>query len=122
MWSFSQNTYPKIVQDSLLVITPTQLKQTNLIFLDHKRLVLETKELRNQVNDYSNLMDYYSVKDSLKSEKISILLDQTNKYKDTINSQNIKIDNLESKNTLFKGFTIGSISISVALLITLFLK
>ena len=60
MYSISQNTYPKTLQDSLIVITPTQLKETNLIFLEHKTFRLKIEELdkkitlQNQIEDKLN--------------------------------------------------------------------
>ena len=35
---FSQTIYPRIVSDSLILITSSQLKQTNLIFAEHQKL------------------------------------------------------------------------------------
>lgn len=57
MLSFGQNTYPKIVQDSLLVITQQQLKQTNVIFLEHKKLKTEVTLLNNKIRLQKEVID-----------------------------------------------------------------
>lgn len=47
--SFSQTTYPKIVQDSLVIITKEQLKLTNTIFLEHEKYSLQIPELERKL-------------------------------------------------------------------------
>lgn len=66
MWCSSQNIYPKLVNDSLIVITPKQLKSTNLIFLEHKKLKLEKVELIKQVDSYALLTANLAKADSLR--------------------------------------------------------
>ena len=66
MWCSSQNIYPKLVNDSLIVITPKQLKSTTLIFLEHKKLKLEKVELIKQVDSYALLTANLAKADSLR--------------------------------------------------------
>ena len=67
MWCSSQNTYPKLINDSLVVITPQQLKATNLIFLEHKKFKLEIPELKKQLTSYESLINSYERTDSVRN-------------------------------------------------------
>ena len=122
MWCSSQNIYPKLVNDSLVVITPQQLKSTNLIFSEHKKLSLEVSELERQLTAYENLIDSYKLSDSIRNTQINELLLYSENSKRTIESQIKEINRLKFKNNLYKGFTIGGITISVGLLTVLLLK
>lgn len=119
---FSQNTYPRILNDSLIVISPTQLKQTNLIFLEHNKLILENQELKSQLNNYSDLVLNYQTNDSIKNTQISLLKNNLDKYNTIIETQNTQIKKLRSSNKLYKGITIGSFAISFGLLILFITK
>lgn len=48
--SFSATIY----NDTVISITPIQLKQTNLIFAEHQKLLKENKLLLKQLNNYKN--------------------------------------------------------------------
>lgn len=119
---FSQNIYPRILNDSLIVISPTQLKQTNLIFLEHNKLILENQELKSQLNNYSDLVSNYQTNDSIKNTQISLLRSNLDKYNTIIETQNTQIKKLRSSNKLYKGITIGSFAISFGLLILFITK
>lgn len=119
---FSQNIYPRILNDSLIVISPTQLKQTNLIFLEHNKLILENRELKSQLNNYSDLVSNYQTNDSIKNTQISLLRSNLDKYNTIIETQNTQIKKLRSSNKLYKGITIGSFAISFGLLILFITK
>lgn len=119
---FSQNIYPRILNDSLIVISPTQLKQTNLIFLEHNKLILENRELKSQLNNYSDLVLNYQTNDSIKNTQISLLRSNLDKYNTIIETQNTQIKKLRSFNKLYKGITIGSFAISFGLLILFITK
>ena len=122
MWCSSQNTHPKLVNDSLIVITPTQLKQTNLIFLEHKKLKLELPELSKQVITYKNVIASYEQSDSIRQAQIKRLMLHTESCEQVINNQFDKITKLESRNKLYKGLTIGGFSVGAALLIVLMMR
>ena len=93
IYSSSQNIYPRVLTDSTVEITNTQLKQTNLVFLEHQKLKLENKELGNKINlldsiivnnnkidslrviDYTNLQtDYESLKKKCKVSRTKSFL------------------------------------------------
>lgn len=120
MWCSSQNTYPKLVNDSLVVITPQQLKATNLIFLEHKKFKLEIPELKKQITSYESLINSYERNDSVKNAQINRLMLHAQVSEQVMQNQLREINKLESKKKLYKGLTVGGVS--VVLLITLLLK
>lgn len=69
----SQTIYPQIVSDSTVIISHKQLKQTNLIFLEHKKFKEVNEELNNQIINYRKLVDNYELQDSLYRERVSYL-------------------------------------------------
>lgn len=112
--SFSQNTYPKITSDSLIVITPLQLKQANLIFVEHKSLKLENSLLNEQVIDYSVLTNHLLIADSLNKRKVNYYekeLEETNytiyELENIIRKQH---KTLQNNKTAIEGLLIGLIS------------
>ena len=122
MWCSSQNTYPKLVNDSLVVITPQQLKATNLIFLEHKKFKLEIPELKKQIISYESLINSYERNDSVKNVQINRLMLHAQASEQVMQNQLREINKLESKKKLYKGLTVGGVTVSVVLLITLLLK
>ncbi|MGM9531077.1 hypothetical protein [Intestinibacter sp.] len=81
IFCFSQTTYPRIISDSLIVITSSQLKQTNLIFAEHQKL----KSLNIQLDSK------YTIQ-----EEISSILNQSTIVKD------LQITNLQAINNINK--------------------
>ena len=78
----SQNIYPKILNDSLVVITAEQLKEANLIFLEHSYLANENILLQNKLDLKDDLIFNYQKMDSINREniiKLSRELDISNK-------------------------------------------
>lgn len=93
MLSFSQTTWkPKMINDSLIVITSSQLKQTNLIFLEHKKLKLTVSELSNQVSNYQLLYNNSLKKDSLYNQSISNMIVEIQQKDLQIQDQAVKIN------------------------------
>lgn len=70
---FSQDIYPKKLNDSLVVITANQLKQTNLIFLEHDKLSNENKMLYSKVALLDSLNNNYVKIDSINNITINNL-------------------------------------------------
>lgn len=122
MWCSSQNTYPKLTNDSLIVITPQQLKATNLIFLEHKKLKLEIPELNKQIASYESLIKSYEQTDSVRNAQVKRLMLHAEVSEQVMQNQLREINKLESKNKLFKGLAIGGVTVSVILIATLLLK
>ena len=116
---FSQNILVNESNDTVVLITPQQLKETNLIFAEHQKLLVEKKLLLNQLNNYKLDNDLLSYSDSIKSL-------QVDNYKNLANSYNIQIEELnqevQEKNKSLLSWKISSITISVGLLVWLLLK
>ena len=70
---FSQNIYPKNIGDSLVVITAEQLKEANLIFLEHSYLLNENNLLSEKLDVQDELIFNYHQMDSINRSKIITL-------------------------------------------------
>lgn len=105
--TISKNTYPKILGDSIVLITPEQLKETNLIFNEHNLLKTKVPLLERKIQVLTELNDNHSKIDSLRVQEI-------NQYKANVDKlkKSIKI-----KNTLITGISSGFV---VSLLLLLF--
>lgn len=105
--TISKNTYPKILGDSIVLITPEQLKETNLIFNEHNLLKTKVPLLERKIQVLTEINDNHSKIDSLRVQEI-------NQYKANVNKlkKSIKI-----KNTLITGISSGFV---VSLLLLLF--
>lgn len=105
--TISKNTYPKILGDSIVLITPEQLKETNLIFNEHNLLKTKVPLLERKIQVLTEINDNHSKIDSLRVKEI-------NQYKANVDKlkKSIKI-----KNTLITGISSGFV---VSLLLLLF--
>lgn len=105
--TISKNTYPKILGDSIVLITPEQLKETNLIFNEHNLLKTKVPLLERKIQILTEINDNHSKIDSLRVQEI-------NQYKANVDKlkKSIKI-----KNTLITGISSGFV---VSLLLLLF--
>lgn len=105
--TISKNTYPKILGDSIVLITPEQLKETNLIFNEHNLLKAKVPLLERKIQVLTEINDNHYKIDSLRVQEI-------NQYKANVDKlkKSIKI-----KNTLITGISSGFV---VSLLLLLF--
>lgn len=118
----SQNMYPKLVDDSLVVITPQQLKASNLIFLEHKKLKLERFELNKQLTSYELLTANYAKTDSIRLQQLARAELQMQMYDEAISKQQKQIAKMNKKNKRLTTLSIGGFAISVGLLLALLIK
>lgn len=118
----SQNMYPKLVDDSLVVITPQQLKASNLIFLEHKKLKLERFELNKQLTSYELLTANYAKTDSIRLQQLAQAELQMQMYDEAISKQREQIAKMNKKNKRLTTLSIGGFAISVGLLLALLIK
>lgn len=118
----SQNMYPKLVDDSLVVITPQQLKASNLIFLEHKKLKLERFELNKQLTSYELLIANYAKTDSIRLQQLARAELQMQMYDEAISKQREQIAKMNKKNKRLTTLSIGGFAISVGLLLALLIK
>lgn len=118
----SQNMYPKLVDDSLVVITPQQLKASNLIFLEHKKLKLERFELNKQLTSYELLTANYAKTDSIRLQQLARAELQMQMYDEAISKQRKQIAKMNKKNKRLTTLSIGGFVISMGLLLALLIK
>lgn len=118
----SQNMYPKLVDDSLVVITPQQLKASNLIFLEHKKLKLERFELNKQLTSYELLTANYAKTDSIRLQQLARAELQMQMYDEAISKQREQIAKMNKKNKRLTTLSMGGFAISVGLLLALLIK
>lgn len=119
MLGFSQNTFPKIVQDSMIVITPQQLKHTNLIFLEHKKLKSEILELNKKLSLQKQIND--KLEESLVVQTNTI---ENYKSMESINKDMLyrKDQEIKKYKLSAKGWMIGGISVTVVGVLLLIAK
>lgn len=116
--SFSQTTYPKTLNDSLIVITPLQLKQTNLIFVEHCKLKKQVPELENKILYLNKINKLFETSDSIKSTIIkndSIIISIDRQHIKDLNKQITKITK-KKRNWIIGGFSLSAIFASLWLL------
>lgn len=118
----SQNMYPKLTNDSLVVITPQQLKAANLIFLEHKKLKLERFELTKQLASYELLIANCAKTDSLRIQQLDRANLQVQMCNEAISKQNEQLSKISKKNKRLTTLSIGGLSVSVVLLVILLAK
>ena len=110
--SFSSTISSGTEKDSIVSITPAQLKETNLIFAEHHKLLIENQLLSEQLNNYKEDNKLLVKTDSIRQAQIKI-------YKDW-NESLIKNLNKKKKTLLF--WKIGGITVSSGLLLLLLVK
>lgn len=101
-----------IYKDSIIVITPTQLKNTNLIFVEHSKLLKENSLLKRQIENYKE-----DNKLLIKSDSVRCL--EINYYSDINKELN---NSLQKKNKSLFLWKIGGITVSTTLLILFLFK
>ena len=110
--SFSQNILNGIVIDSTVSITPVQLKETNLIFAEHRKLLIENHLLYEQINNYKKDINLLNENDSIRQAQIKVYTDLNNSV----------INDLNRRNKTLLLWKIGGIAVSSSLLILLLIK
>lgn len=116
---FSSNTSEVTRQDSIVSITSDQLKYANLIFVEHKKLLEENGLLYQQVQNYRIKTDYLLKMDSLRVMQISNYQHINKTYVTQIENLNKAIKKKDRAVTCWK---IGGITVSIGLVLFLFLK
>lgn len=95
---FSQNiSKVKVVGDSLIVMTPSQLKQTNLIFTEHKYLLKKDSLQSAQIVYLDSLTKNLMKVDSLRNVQVKdcrVIIDNQN---DLISKLNSKVEKQKHK-------------------------
>lgn len=119
---FSQTTYPKMTKDSLVVITPMQLKKTNLIFLEHKKFKLELVEVHKQLVSYDSIVANFKRIDLIQKQQLDSLTRNFKESQIAIAKYNAALEVNNKKLKKQRKLSIYGFTISAALLTILLLK
>lgn len=104
-----------ISKDSLITITPTQLKQINLIFNEHSSLKKEKEVYLEQINSYERVIDNYQQLDSVNIVKSKLYKQELQNKENTISKLNKAIKTSKTKHHI-KNWIIGVLGAVVGLL------
>ena len=104
-----------ISKDSLITITPTQLKQINLIFNEHSSLKKEKEVYLEQINSYERVIDNYQQLDSVNIVKSKLYKQELQNKENTISELNKAIKTSKTKHRI-KNWIIGVLGAVVGLL------
>ena len=110
--SFSLTTLTPISNDSIVYLTREQLKETNLIFAEHHKLLVENKLLEEQISNYKKNNELLMQSNSIKEAQINL-------YKNWNGSLN---ESLEKRNKSLLIWKVGGITVSASLLLVLLFK
>lgn len=109
----SQNILTRTKKDSTVLITSEELKYTNLIFVEHEKLLKENDLLSKQIKNLDFKANYYEAIDSLKTK-------QLNAYKELNAIQTEELNKvIKDKNKDITKWKIGCFTISIAFLLFL---
>ena len=96
-----------------------QLKETNLIFIEHRKLLEENALLCKQLDNFQKSYNILTQIDSTRIKEIA-------EYKEIVNDRNKQIESLNkeinAKDKAFKGWRIGSILVTGTLALWLLFK
>ena len=110
--SFSQIIW----NDSVIGITPIQLKTTNLIFVEHEKLLKENSLLKIQLDNYTKDNQLLTQTDSIRTIQLKGYKDLDTQNKKQIEQLNKDLSRKKRELTVWK---IGGLGISVGLLLWL---
>ncbi len=101
------------------MITPNQLKEANLIFVEHQKLLRENDLLFKQISNYKLDNELLLKTDSLRTL-------QLRNYEGLTESYSLKIEQLNKeikrKNNALLVWKVGGVTVGVGLLVWLLLK
>jgi hypothetical protein len=97
------------------VITSTQLKQTNIIFLEHQKLLKEKGEYLKQIDYLEAINQNYLIVDSLRNKQLDVCTNIISEKQDSINNLKKSLQKSKKRNRV-KNFFIGGIA-SIAAII-----
>lgn len=116
---FSQTTSTETSPDSIVSITSEQLKYTNLIFVEHEKLLTENNLLTTQIGNYQSKLKLAEETDSLRVSQISEHKKLNEAY--TLQIKDLNQD-ISKKNKTILGLKIGCVTVSVGILLLLLLR
>ena len=116
---FSQTIYPKIVSDSLVLITSSQLKQTNLIFAEHQKLKSMNVQLDAKFDLQEEISSIFNQSAMIKDLQIANLAAINDINKSTLLNINKELNRYKKRQKLL---VIGGCTISASLALLLLFK
>ena len=116
---FSQTIYPRIVSDSLVLITSSQLKQTNLIFAEHQKLKSMNVQLDAKFDLQEEISSIFNQSAMIKDLQIANLEAINDINKSTLLNTNKELNQYKKKQKLL---VIGGCTVGVSLALLLLFK
>lgn len=113
------NTLKETEQEETVSITSTELRETNLIFVEHAKLLEENSLLMEQIENYKEDNELLLKASGIKSEQIENYQAMNSLY-----SQQVKDlqNEIKKKNRTILGLEIGGVTVTVGLLLLLIFK
>lgn len=108
-----------INQDTIVSITSEQLKYSNLIFVEHEKLIVENSLLNKQLENQELKIQLLEKTDSFRLNQLCYYKELNKKHSLQIKDLNKTIKNKDKAIEIFK---IGGITISCGLLLLLLIK
>lgn len=93
------------------MITAKQLKQTNIIFLEHKRLKERDSVMIKQIDEMDRLLAVYNSIDSINKQQLSSFKKQVEDQNKIIDDMSSKLVKSKKKNRR-KNFVLGVLSVA----------
>lgn len=94
------------------MITAKQLKQTNIIFLEHRRLKERDSVMIKQIDEMNRLLAIYNSIDSINKQQLSSFKKQVEDQNKTIDDMSSKLIKSKKKNRR-KNFVLGVLSVAL---------
>lgn len=94
------------------MITAKQLKQTNIIFLEHRRLKERDSVMIKQIDEMDRLLAVYNSIDSINKQQLSSFKKQVEDQNKTIDDMSSKLIKSKKKNRR-KNFVLGVLSVAL---------
>lgn len=117
--SFSSTISREIEADSIVLITPSELKETNLIFAEHSKFIVENELLIEQIENLEQDVKLLQEADSIRCQQINNYEVVSQSYQSYIRTLN---DKIKRKDRIVLAWQIGGVTVSVGLLLLLLLK
>ena len=94
------------------MITAKQLKQTNIIFLEHRKLKERDSVMIKQIDEMDRLLAVYNSIDSINKQQLSSFKKQVEDQNKTIDDMSFKLIKSKKKNRR-KNFVLGVLSVAL---------
>lgn len=102
-----------MTKDSLIVITPLQLKKTNLIFVEHAQMKEEIPLLQEIILLQDSTIQVMDNTQNLQKNQISNYKVHVGEQQKTLSELNNSLQKEIKKKNIYKNFAIGGCSVSI---------